>query len=429
MRNDLILAEQSVAGSILVDERAYHQIADRLKPDDFLTEGCRDIFVAAGRLSNTGKPVDLPLIQAQLADMGSSVDGRYLIDLMEITPTAANVHLYADLVAEDAVRRRVRALCQQIAEDDTRTTKELLCALHSGAEDLLGGMAGRGCITSSDAMLTLLEGLVERGEGRKTVLSTGFRALDKALGGGLSKGALCILAGRPGMGKTTLALCLAENLAKQGTVLYISLEMTADQLSAKRIARRTGIPAQRILLESGRDAFQDDEMTKITSAASDLCKTALVLNQHMGTTLEEIALLARSQKNLVGVVVDHLGLIRPREGRSRSRTEIVTEISAGLKELALSLDVPVLALSQLNRASEQSQEKRPSLAHLRDSGTLEQDADVVMLLYRPDYYEERERRQPWTASLLEVDFAKNRFGSNQTAYLNCYLATDRITEV
>lgn len=428
-RDNLIFSEQSVAGSILIDGRAYRLIAEELSAGDFSSEPCRAIFEAAAYLDQQSKPVDLPLIQSRLRDVGSSVDNAYLLQLMEITPTAANCVEYARLVKQDAQRRKVRALCQAILDDETSDANALISALHSGVESVLEGVAERGCISSSECMVDLLDSIIERSQGRRAVLSTGFQGINRILGGGFSPGSLVVLAGRPGMGKSTLGLALAENMASQGTVLYVTLEMTAEQISAKRIARATGIPAQRLLLAQGRNSFTADEMDKVRDAAQRLSASGLVVNRQSRATVDDIRTLARSQNNLCAVVIDHLGLIKPRDSRGRSRTEQVTEISAALKEMALSLKVPVLALCQLNRANEQTQEKRPVLSHLRDSGSIEQDADVVMLLHREDYYDRQKKLDQWSASLVEIDFAKNRFGRNQVTYLNCYLATDRFSEV
>ena len=428
-RDNLIFSEQSVAGSILIDDWAYRLIAEELSVDDFLSEPCRAIFEAAAYLDQQGKPVDLPLIQSRLREVGASVGNDYLIQLMEITPTSANCVEYARLVKQDSQRRKVRALCQSLLDDDTSDANALISALHSGVESVLEGVAERGCISSSECMVDLLNSIVERSQGRRAVLSTGFQGINRILGGGFSPGSLVVLAGRPGMGKSTLGLALAENMANQGTVLYITLEMTAEQISAKRIARGTGIPAQRLLLAQGRNSFTADEMDKVRDAAQRLSASGLVVNRQSRATVDDIRTLARSQNNLCAVVIDHLGLIKPRDSRGRSRTEQVTEISAALKEMALSLKVPVLALCQLNRANEQTQEKRPVLSHLRDSGSIEQDADVVILLHREDYYDRQKKIDQWSASLVEIDFAKNRFGRNQVTYLNCYLATDRFTEV
>ena len=427
MTQDILAAEQAVAGSILIDEGAFALVADRLCPEDFLLDLCRSIFLAARALHKEGLPVDLPLIQGKLRDMGVAAENRQLVELMEITPTAANCQLYADLVAREGLRRRILALCRSIQAEETTPPADLLAALRKGTEDLLEDRPSHGVLSSCDAAGDLLEGIMARQAGLDRPLSCGLDSLDNALGGGLSPGSLVILAGRPGMGKTTLGLFLAENLARQGTVLYVSLEMTAQQLMAKRLARRTGISAQRLLLASGEEAFSQEETDRITDAAQALAKTGLVFNQNMGSTVEEVGLLARSQKDLAAVVVDHLGLLRTAHP-GRSRTEIVTELSADLKALALALKVPVIALSQLNRASEQAGDKRPALIHLRDSGSIEQDADVVMLLHREDYYQRQEKADR-VASVLEVDFAKNRFGQNRTVYLNLFLATDQITPV
>jgi replicative DNA helicase len=347
---------------------------------------------------------------------------------MDVTPTAANVELYADLTRQAAQKRRIRALCKEVVEDMGGTTEELLGRLQTGVEAIAGRATNGKLLTSSEAVSDFLSGLDDRSQGKGAVLASGLRCVDQPLGGGFSPGGLFVIAGRPGMGKSTLALFLAERLAEQGPVLYVSLEMTPDQLTAKRLARATGIPAQRLLLDSGEGAFSSDEWDKITAEMSKLSKSGLQINRKMGANVSEVAVMAHQIAGLRAVFIDHLGLLQAQDAKGRSRVEQITEISGALKRLALALDVPVVALSQLNRSSELTENKRPTLANLRDSGSIEQDADVVMLLHRADYYQHDSEKKPWQPSLLEIDFAKNRFGRNSTGYASLFLAVDRVVD-
>lgn len=412
-------AENAVAGSILIDPLAYTRIADMLSPDSFRSEPCRLVFQAAQALAAEGKEID-PLTIAK--HIGGAVDNATLAQLMEITPTAANAEYYAKIVLDHSRRREVRSLAEHILADDSTPTDSLIANTSAAVATLVESSVGSRCVTSSDMMHSFFDDLVARETGKRNFLSTGFSQLDKILGGGFLNGGLYILAARPGMGKTTLALNLAENF--RGGVLFVSLEMSENQLTAKRMARETGIPSNRLLL--GND-LSEGEYEKICAAASKLSQSGVVANRRMGATVPEISVMARSVKGLSAIVVDYLGLVQ--SDQSGSRYETVTEISGALKRLAMSLNVPVLALAQLNRASDARADKRPALSDLRDSGAIEQDADGVLLLYRADYYQKGEAPKPWVPSLIECEVAKNRHAATGMVRFNGFLALSRITEV
>lgn len=418
-------AEKSVIGSMLIDPRAVGMVLPVLKETDFYIPANQEIFRAVNTLAFESATIDPVTVLARMKEQGTYTDDvrGYMLQLMDITPTAANVGEYARIVKADSRKREVKELCAGILNDAASSPEELLGRISMGVEEITKDAVSSGLVTASQAVTELIVDSDSFSDGSKSLLSTGFRSLDKAMGGGLVGGMLAIIAGRPGMGKTTLALAIAEEFAKQGPILYVTLEMTRQQIVAKIIARHSGVPAHRLLFGS----MTDDECDKVTSVTSDVGRLNLFINKAMGATVDEIAILARSIKGLRAVVVDHLGLIRAKDARHHSRTEQVTEISGALKRLALSLDVPVLALSQLNRGNEGRTNKRPTLADLRDSGSIEQDADVVMLLHRDDYYA-KEKPKPWEASLLEVDFAKTRFSIAKKVCLNAFMAKDIIEE-
>ncbi len=202
------------------------------------------------------------------------------------------------------------------------------------------------------------------------------------------------------------------------------MEMGENQLTAKRVARETGIPSNRLLLGRG---ISEAESEKICAATAKLSGSGLSVNRRMGATVPEIGVMARSVPNLSAVVVDYLGLIQHKG--AASRYEVITEISGALKRLAISLNVPVIALAQLNRAAETRQDKKPCLADLRDSGAIEQDADAVLLLYRQDYYEKPEQPpKSWTSTLIECEVAKNRHAATGKVFFNGYLPVSRIAQ-
>lgn len=415
-------AENAVAGAILIDERAYRAVCDRLSPDSFRSELCRAIYLAAQSLSAEGKPIDPVAIAGRLRQTGTQVGFDTLTQLMEITPTAANVEFYAGVVEDNAKRRGLRRLARRILEDDVTPTDELLSGAAEEVAALVETAVGGRCVTSLDMSHAFYEDLASREAGKKNFVSSGYPKLDRVLGGGFLNGGLYILAARPGMGKTTMALNLAERFP--GDVLFVTLEMGENQLMAKRLARFTGIPSSRLLL--GRD-LTESEYEKICIATSALSGSGFTINRRMGATVPEIGIMARSIRNLTAVVVDYLGLIQ--SPGSGSRYEATTEISGALKRLAISLNVPIIALAQLNRAAETRPDKRPLLADLRDSGAVEQDADAVLLLYRKSYYD-RPSSPPQCQEpiLIECQIAKNRHAATGEVYFNGFLSTSRIVE-
>ncbi len=414
-------AETAVAGSILIDSRAFNAVADMLTTEDFQSGLCRGVFRAARELAADGEPVDPVAIGKRMRENGAEVSNQSLLELMEITPSAANVEYYAGLVREGAKRRELRDLADKILEDGITPTDELLSQTAGEISALVESAVGSRCITSADMLHRFYDDLASREAGKKNVLPSGFPNLDKALGGGFLRGGLYILAARPGMGKTTVALNLADNFT--GGVLFVSLEMSPEQLTAKRLARETGIPSNRLLMGQN---LNDSEYEKICAASSKLSGSGLTVNRRMGATVPEIAIMARSVPNLSAVIIDYLGLV---QGNGNTRYEQTTQVSGALKRLAISLNVPIIALAQLNRAAETRTDKRPSLADLRDSGAIEQDADGVLLLYRADYYKlEKPAQNAWTPSLIECEVAKNRHAATGKTYFDGYLAVSRIAE-
>ena len=416
-------AENAVAGSILIDSRAFDAVSDILSPESFQSELCRTIFQAAQSLSASGQPIDPVSISKRIRETGAQINNETIVELMDITPTAANVQYYAGVVQDGAKRRELRKIAERILESDFAPADELLSSAAADVSALVESAVGSRCVTSLDMMRSFYDDLAEREAGKKNFLSSGFPKLDKVLGGGFVNGGLYVIAARPGMGKTTVALNLAENFS--GGVLFVSLEMVVNQLTAKRLARETGIPSNRLLLGS---SLSDEEYVKICAAAEKISDSGLVINRKMGATVPEISVMARSIHNLSAVVVDYMGLIQHKG--AGSRYEAITEISGALKRLAISLNVPVIALAQLNRAAEARQDKKPNLSDLRDSGAIEQDADAVLLLYRQDYYTKTEELpQSLVPSLIECEVAKNRHAATGMVRFNGYLALSRITEV
>ena len=415
-------AETVVAGSILVEPESYCRVAQIVTEDSFRLELPRMIFSAAKQLSAQGTPIDPIAIREWITCHGGTVDNQTLAELMDATPTAANDTLYAEILQRHAMRRQLRELAGRILESD-EDTEQLIGRTASELAQLAQDQVRGCCISSLEMMTDFYRLLRARESGVRNVVQTGFRRLDQMLGGGLLRGGLYILAARPGMGKTSFALNIADQI--QGGVLFVSLEMSMDQIAAKRLARISGVPSNRLLMG---DRLTEAEYEKLAPATAQLSRSSVTINRKLSATVGEIGAMARSVKELSCVIVDYLGLIRGERSKA-SLYERITEISGALKALALSLSVPVLALAQLNRANEMRANKAPVLSDLRDSGAIEQDADGVLLLHRPDYYQtEGDRSSGWTPSPVECRIAKNRHAEVGEVYFNAYLAQNRFLE-
>ena len=376
--------------------------------DDFTLAAERAIFEAACRLEDEGKPADVVTILEDARKHGADVSDRYAAELLQITPTAAHAEAYARQVHEEAVRRRLAAVGETLledAQDQQKPTAGVIAATMQALENA-DTAPQTAMLSTSDALSGFLDYRERLEAGQAVTVSTGYPGLDKLLGGGMLHQGLYILAARPGCGKTTLGLKLAEQAAKSGACLFFSLEMSLEQITARRIAAESGLSIGQLM--TGQ-SLSDDEQAKLANAASVLSTHDFRLNRAPGASVADIAQAAHLTKNLRLVVVDYLGLVRSDE-RGLSIYERVTKNSAALKALARSLDVPVLCLCQLNRAAEQRADKTPSMADLRDSGAIEQDADAVILLHRPGMYEPGEVK-PWESQTLTAIVAKNRHGA------------------
>lgn len=397
------LASQSVAGSLLIDAACLLAVRQQVRADDFEVAADRAIFEAACRLADAGQAIDVVTIVQNARKHGADISDEYAATLMKVTPTAANATNYAATVHAEAVRRRLSDIGVRLmdaCEDQTNTPAGIITEAMSALETA-DTAPQTGMRTSPDTLSAFLDYRAQLESGRAVTVGTGYPGLDKLLGGGMLAQGLYILAARPGCGKTTLSLKIAEHAAKNGACLFFSLEMSAEQITARRIAAESGLSIGRLMVGRG---LLDEEQGKLANAASLLSTHDFRLNRAPGASVSDIAQAAHLAKNLRLVVVDYLGLVRSDE-RGLSIYERVTKNSAALKALARSLNVPILCLCQLNRASEQRTDKQPSMADLRDSGAIEQDADAVILLHRPAMYENVQQK-PWEAQTLTAIVAK-----------------------
>lgn len=416
---DTIYNEQSVIGAILIDSRCLPTVSAILTVDDFTYEAHRAIFQAALALSQLGEPVDPVTI---LGKAQGSVSREYIMQLMDMTPTSANVEAYAELTRKESMRRSLRTLAVSIDERaaDMDEPRELIADAVVELERIEAQDTAKELATSSDTVISFYDHLSKLGAGGGGFVKTGFRQLDELLGGGLFNGALYVLAARPGMGKTTMAINVLENVS--GPALFVSLEMDEQQITAKRLARLSGVPSDRIMT----NRLTEEEYGRMSEAAEQLSGSPVQINKKPFATVADISALARKVKGLRCVVVDYFGLIRPPR-RLQKRYDEMTEVSAALKSLARSLKVPVLCLAQLNRENMSRSNHRPQLSDLRDTGALEQDADGVLFVHREDYYEAKDE-PPAAGEPVEAEIIleKNRHGAAGVCYAAFYLDTSKM---
>lgn len=428
-KND-VQAEQSVIGSILVDSACLPAVEAELRADDFAMEINREIYRAALTLSHRSEPVDPVTVLEELTRSGVQVQRDYLLELMDITPTAANAGEYAKITHRNAMRRAAGLLGQEMVDAAGRheDPEQILGQAAQRLHELQNGGIRSDLHTSSESILAFYEHRAAVEEGKTPgFVSTGYRDIDTALGGGLLCGGLHILAARPGMGKSTLALNIAERVAERGgAVLFVSLEMSEREVTAKRLARVCGIPSTRLLM--GR--IDEAEGRRLAEASARLSRAPMVTSDKPVVTVDDVVSMARKVRGVCLVVVDYMGKLDPGDRKNVGRTEYMTEISGALKNMARMLRIPALVLAQLNRKSEDRSDRRPQLSDLRDTGAIEQDADTVIFLYREDYYQGKDRSEdPFAPSPLEVIVEKNRHGPTGRCEMAFCKALSKISTV
>jgi replicative DNA helicase len=426
-------AERAVIGAMLVSETAVAAVAERLAAEDFYSEVHRIIYGAMMRLYSRGEPIDQLTLTNELRSVNEfeRIGGRpYVFQIVESVPTAANAGRYADIVRGKALLRAIIDVGSRITEDAFREPEDVSEALDS-AEQLVYGVSNRTLREHLAPVSELAPGALEmiqrlyEQEGEVTGVETGFEDIDR-LTTGFHKSDLIILAARPAMGKTALSLNAIWHASgeKKMPVAIFSLEMSKEQLVQRLISQTTRIPAQ--ALRSGNVKAED--WPKLVRGVAEVSRAPIWIDDTAGVTLMEIRAKVRrlaSQLNVAGemplslVVVDYLQLMVGQGARAENRQQEIAEISRGLKVLARDLDVPVLAIAQLSRAVETRHDKRPLLSDLRDSGAIEQDADVVMFLYRDEYYNPESDDK----GIAEVIVGKHRNGPTgkvQLAWMEQY---------
>ena len=412
-------AEQSVLGSILIDSRCVTDIIGVVQPEDFYLQQNKEIFEVIYSMFNLAQAIDPVTVLDKMREAGVHRDNSrdYIMQLMEITPTAANAVRYANIVREKAMLRNLSQAGVDITamvQEQVGTPAEML----ESAEKKIYALRKGDRRDSLEHIGTILHKVYDRlnelaqSDSAIPGLSTGLRDLDAKING-LNKGNLLLVAARPAMGKTSFALNMALNVAKKykKTVAFFSLEMSREELAMRLLSSESFVDSQK--MATGK--LTEEEWVKIGMASSALSQTDIRVDDNGGITVAEMNAKLRRLDNLGLVVIDYLQLMQG-SGYSKSnenRVQVVSDISRSLKVMAKELNVPVICLSQLNRAAEGRSDKRPVLSDLRESGSIEQDADSVMMLYRDDYYNPNTEEK----NIAECIVAKNRHGEIGTVKL------------
>ena len=410
-----IEAEQSVLGAMLIDARCIPDVVEALTGEDFYLKANREIYETIYTMFNFSATIDPVTVLDQMKLTGvydENTSRSYLLQLMEITPTSANVMEYAKIVRDKALMRAVATAAGDITamvQEGTGSAGDLLEAAEQKIYAIRRGRNAQSMVTIGVVLQDVMERLAEltaAGGEKVPGLSTGFSAVDSKING-LNDSDLLLLAARPGMGKTSMALNVALSAAKESgkTVAIFSLEMSREQLVTRLIATEGLVENTRLVTGNLRES----DWVKIAEAASALSRTDIRIDDNPLLTVADMNAKCRRLDNLGLVVIDYLQLMTSAGGKGYSgenRQQAVSDISRMLKIMAKELQVPVLCLSQLSRANEKREDKRPMLSDLRESGAIEQDADIVMFLYRDDYYNEDSEKR----NIAECIIAKNRHG-------------------
>ena len=412
-------AEQAVLGSILIDSKCLTDVIGIVNPEDFYLEQNREIYETIYTMFNFSQTIDPVTVLDKMRELGYYHDNSrdYILQLMQITPTAANAVRYAGIVRDKAMLRGLANAASDISEtvySQVGTPEEILENAEKKIFALRKGERGDSLEHIGVTLHKVFDRLTELSQSDSAIpgLSTGMQDLDKKING-LNKSDLLLVAARPAMGKSAFALNLALNVAKKygKTVAIFNLEMSREQLAMRLLAIESFVDGQK--MATGK--LTEEEWSKLCMASASLSQTDIRIDDNPSITVAEMSAKLRRIENLGMVVIDYLQLMngsgygKPGE----NRVTVVGEISRSLKIMAKELNVPVICLSQLSRAVESRQDKRPIMSDLRESGAIEQDADCVMFLYRDEYYNENTPDK----GVAECIVSKNRHGETGTVKL------------
>ncbi|MBQ7876740.1 MAG: replicative DNA helicase [Clostridia bacterium] len=415
-----IEAEQAVLGSMIFDEKALIACVESLSAEDFYTKTHQTIFNAIASLFEIGTPVDIVTLSDKLGSDIDSVGGiGYISGIVQNVLSTENLNHYVNIVQSKSILRRLVGAAGEIIDISTRDEDEITHILDRSEQlifNILDKQGSKGFYHISEVVkssMALLEELKKKGSS-VTGVPTGFKELDQ-LTAGLQKSALVIVAARPGVGKTSFALNIAENAAIKHKipVAIFSLEMSKEELVNRVLSSEALVSSEKMRVGD----LSPSEMTKLAHSLPGIINAPIYIDDTPGIAISEIRAKCRRlklEKNLGLVVIDYLQLMETKGG-SDNRAQAVAEISRSLKIMAKELEIPVITLSQLNRMSEARKDKRPQVSDLRESGSIEQDADIVMLLYNPDTASEDENAEK--SNIVECIVAKHRGGECRTVNL------------
>ena len=412
-----IEAEQAVLGSIVIDPACVPTVLGMLSPDDFYIDVHKMIYETVVAMFTMGKKIDYVTILDEIKMSGNKgkVDRDFFLKLVETTPTSANVEQYADIVRGKSMLRDLQSVSSEIMEltkneqEDPQNVAELA---EQKVYSVRQGRAIKGLISLKSAIKDVYDTLDELAlhPGQIPGVTTGFSSIDNFIGG-LNKGELVLLAARPAMGKTSMVLNMATSAARSSgkTVVIFQLEMSKEQLATRMLSSEALVDSKKLRMGT----LDEKDWIKIAGASEKLSKLSIMIDDNSAISISEMKAKCRRLGDRLGlVVIDYLQLMQGSR-RTENRVQEVSEISRGLKIMAKELNVPVLCCSQLSRASESRKDKRPMLSDLRESGAIEQDADIVMFLYRDDYYDPENGKK----NVAECIIAKNRHGEIGTVEL------------
>ena len=412
-----IEAEQAVLGSIVIDPACVPTVLGMLSPDDFYIDVHKMIYETVVAMFTMGKKIDYVTILDEIKMSGNKgkVDRDFFLKLVETTPTSANVEQYADIVRGKSMLRDLQSVSSEIMEltkneqEDPQNVAELA---EQKVYSVRQGREIKGLISLKSAIKDVYDTLDELAlhPGQIPGVTTGFSSIDNFIGG-LNKGELVLLAARPAMGKTSMVLNMATSAARSSgkTVVIFQLEMSKEQLATRMLSSEALVDSKKLRMGT----LDEKDWIKIAGASEKLSKLSIRIDDNSAISISEMKAKCRRLGDRLGlVVIDYLQLMQGSR-RTENRVQEVSEISRGLKIMAKELNVPVLCCSQLSRASESRKDKRPMLSDLRESGAIEQDADIVMFLYRDDYYDPENGKK----NVAECIIAKNRHGEIGTVEL------------
>ena len=413
-------AEQAVLGSILIDSRCVADVIGVVKPEDFYLQQNRELYETIYTMFNYAQPIDPVTVLNKLQELGlRREDSReYMLQLMQITPTAANVVRYANIVKDMSMLRGLAQAASEISEtvySQVGTPAEMLESAERKIYALRKGERGDSLEHIGTILHKVFDRLEElsRSDSMIPGLSTGLRDLDVKING-LNKSDLLLIAARPAMGKSSLALNIGVNVAKKynKTVAVFNLEMSREQLAMRLLSGESFVDSQK--MQTGK--LTEEEWERLCNASVALSQTDIRIDDNPSITVAEMNAKLRRVEDLSLVIIDYLQLMTGSgygKTSGENRVQVVAEISRSLKIMAKELNVPVICLSQLSRAVESRNDKRPMMSDLRESGAIEQDADVIMFIYRDDYYNPNSEEK----NVAECIVSKNRHGETGTVKL------------